>query len=212
MELSVDQAADVLGVSPRRVRALAAAGEISARKLGRIWIIEVQDGSPARVPGRRLSARSAWGVLGLGLENLSRSERRRAEERRARIAALPPQALQRRAEVVVLHAHDAAIDRLARDGRLVLGGSSAAGAVGADLVALGRVEAYVRGSDLAPVRRDHGLRDAAPGDAVNVLLRVPRPSWPFAPGERHAPRLVVAADLLEAGDERSVRAARDLLA
>ncbi|MGE3141123.1 MAG: helix-turn-helix domain-containing protein, partial [Thermoleophilia bacterium] len=41
MELSVDQAADVLGVSPRRVRALAAAGEISARKLGRIWIIEV---------------------------------------------------------------------------------------------------------------------------------------------------------------------------
>jgi hypothetical protein len=55
------------------------------------------------------------------------------------------------------------------------------------------------------------LRPPGEGDTADVVLRVPVPVWPFPEGERYAPRLVVAADLREAGDERSVRAARNLL-
>jgi excisionase family DNA binding protein len=211
MDVSVEEAAKVLGVSPRRVRALAASGEIPARRLGRAWAIDLDARIPARPPGRRLSARSAWGVLGLCEEDLSRSERQRALERRRGFGELPPEALVRRADVHRLIAHPAALRRVADDPRLVLSGVSAAAHHGADIIALDDVEAYVREGDLGKVRRGQGLRPPAQGDVANVLLRVPRPEWPFAPGDRYAPRLVVAADLLDAGDERSVRAARALI-
>ena len=38
--MTVTQAASTLGISPRRVRELIAAGVIKARKLGPIWWIE----------------------------------------------------------------------------------------------------------------------------------------------------------------------------
>ena len=40
----------------------------------------------------------------------------------------------------------------------------------------------------------------------------PRALWPFREGERIAPRAFIAADLIDDGDERSVRAGRALLA
>lgn len=212
MDASVNEAAAILGVSPRRVRALAESGALSARRLGRSWVIRLDETAPYRPPGRRLSGRSAWGVLGLEEERLSRSERQRAQERRRRIATLPPEALVRRADVHRLTAHTAALPRLVDDRRLVLSGVSAAGHYGADIVAVDQVEAYVRSEDLEPMRREYALRDPAPGATANVTLRVPRPTWPFSDRHPIAPQLVVAADLLDARDERSVRAARALLA
>lgn len=212
MDTSVNEAAKVLGISPRRVRALAASREIPARRLGRAWVIELDPSAPPRPPGRRLSARSAWGALGLGEEGLSRSERQRAHERREKLADLPPDALARRADVHRLLAHPAALRRLAEDPRIVLGGVSAAAHHGADVIGVDRLEGYVRADDLERLWREHALRPPDQGDVANVVLRVPARVWPFAPGERYAPRLVVIADLREAGDERSVRAALGLLA
>jgi excisionase family DNA binding protein len=212
MDVSVAEAAQALGVSPRRVRALAEAGEISARRVGRAWVIDLDPRLPPRLPGRRLSARSAWAVLGLGRESLSRSERQRARKRQERLADLLPQALARRAEVHHLIAHPAALRRVEGDSRIVLGGVSAAAHHGADVIAVDRVEGYVRADDLDDVRRAYALRPPPDGDSANVVLRVPAPAWPFSEGERYAPPLVVAADLREAGDERSIRAALGLLA
>lgn len=212
MDVSVAEAAEALGVSRRRVRALAEAGELPARRVGRAWVIELDPRLPSRPPGRRLSARSAWAVLGLGHEALSRSERQRARERQERLADLPPQALVRRADVHRLVAHPAALRRLEDDPRIVLGGVSAAGHHGADVIAVGRLEGYVRADELDDVRRTYALRRPADGERANLVLRVPAPAWPFADGERYAPRPVVAADLREAGDERSIRAARGLFA
>jgi excisionase family DNA binding protein len=210
MDVGVAEAAEVLGLSARRVRALAEAGEIPARRVGRTWVLDLDRRQPPRPPGRRLSARSAWAVLGLGYEGLSRSERQRARERQMRLAELPPQALVRRAAVHRLVAHPAALSRLADDPRVVLGGVSAAARHGADVIAVDRVEGYVRTNDLDDVRTAYALRPPPDGDSANVVLRVPAPAWPFPDGERYAPPLVVAADLREAGDERSVRAARVL--
>jgi hypothetical protein len=102
--------------------------------------------------------------------------------------------------------------RQADDYRVVLSGVSAAAAHGAGLTALGVLEAYVRAGDLAALIHEYALAGPSPGVAVNVLLRVPAPRWPFAEGERIAGRAVVAVDLIDAGDERSVRAGRRLLA
>jgi hypothetical protein len=93
----------------------------------------------------------------------------------------------------------------------VLSGVSAAGHYDLDLIALDQVEAYVRSEDLDAVRREYALRPPASDASANVTLRVPRPTWPFSDDERVAPTLVVAADLLDARDERSVRAARALI-
>ena len=80
---------------------------------------------------------------------------------------------------------------------------------GADLIALDRVEAYIHNDDLEKFVSRHALREVSEG-RENVLLRVP-PDWPFDPGARVAPPAVVAVDLVDAADQRSVRAGRDLL-
>jgi excisionase family DNA binding protein len=212
MDVSVAEAAEALGLSARRVRALAEAGEIPARRVGRAWVIDLDRRRLPRPPGRRLSARSAWAVLGLGCEGLSRSERQRARERQMRLAELPPLALIQRAAVHRLVGHPAALQRLKDEPRIVLSGVSAAAHHGADVIAVDRVEGYIRTNDLEDVRRAYALRAPSHEESANVLMRVPLPAWPFAEGERYAPRLVVAADLHDAGDERSVRAARGLIA
>lgn len=54
--LTVDQAADELGVTPRRVRALIKAERLAAEKVGRDWLIKpkdleaVRDRKPGRPP------------------------------------------------------------------------------------------------------------------------------------------------------------------
>jgi excisionase family DNA binding protein len=63
---SVHDAAQRLGVSDRRVRALIDSGRLRAQRLGRVWMIEPSalgsvDGE--RAPGRPLNADSAWAEL-----------------------------------------------------------------------------------------------------------------------------------------------------
>lgn len=120
-----------------------------------------------------------------------------------------PGELAARAQELPYRAHRGVVERLSRDPRLVLGGVSAAGESGADIVALGRVEAYVREGDLEGVVGHYHLAPSA-GEQANVVLRVPRQLWVFGEGDRVASQAVVAADLVDAADERSVRAGRAL--
>src|SRR6266700_4080966 len=65
--LPVSDAAEALGLDPSRVRALAASGELDARKLGGVWLIDRSSIEQRREhpspPGRPLSASNAWRVL-----------------------------------------------------------------------------------------------------------------------------------------------------
>lgn len=108
-----------------------------------------------------------------------------------------------------MYVHPSLLDGLSDDGRLCAGGAAAAMRYGADIIVLGHVDAYVRSGDLAAVVADHAL---VPAERTNVVLRVPAgPSkWPL-PDDRVAPPSVAAWDLLDTGDQRSVRAARGLL-
>lgn len=220
MKLSVAEAADRLGVSRERVRALARSGRLAARRIGRTWIVDESAlHPPARIAvgsGRPLSARSAWAVLrvlnGEEPPGISRTERQRAHDRAGRIGQAPPGWLAARALVHPLVVHRGLVDKLAADDRLLASGASAALASGADLIALGQVEAYVRLNDLAGLINDYILGPPVENVAANVVLRVPMPTWPFVDDATIAPPPVVAVDLIDAGDFRSVRAGRALLA
>lgn len=220
MEVSVRQAAERLSISPQRVRELAAKGRIPARKLGRDWALTLDGlgrhdlGQGGR--GRPLSARSCWAILDLvdGKKpvGLSRSELLRARTRAESLADSAPGALSARAEVHRLMVHRGLTQRLANDRRIVLSGVSAAAAHRARLTALGALEGYVRADDLAALIDEYALAQPSARVGANVLLRVPVPRWQFEESERIASWPVVAVDLMDAGDERSIRAGRRLLA
>ena len=215
--LSVDAAARVLGVHPGRVRQLVAAGQLDAHKVGGRWLLPeaaVMERHDAQRPaGRPLSPRAAWGLLagaaGQRASWLSPSEERRA---RARAAGWPLErwawACQRRAVVHRLYAHSSVLGRLADDDRVVRSGASAR-SVPVDVIASGVVEGYVDASQFGSLVGDYALHE---GDRANVVLRVPPPELFVFGDERDAPWPVVAVDLLDAGDDRSRRAAVALVA
>jgi excisionase family DNA binding protein len=217
-EISVSEAARRLRIGEQRVRALAASGRLPARRLGHAWALD-SAAVDARIKGARrgrpLSARSAWALL-LLLEGrsreieLHRSERARAADRATRAAELGPGVLAARAQTRWHFAHPAALERIARDDRVVLGGEAAAAHHRANLAGGGLVELYVREEDASDIEREFALRPIAAAEA-NLKLRLPNAFWPFRIGERIAPRAFIAADLIDDGDERRLRAGRALL-
>lgn len=215
--LTVAQAAERLGISPRGVHDLLRSRALPAERLGRAWAIRDEDlaGLIARrrPPGRPLSARSCWAVLAAagGWEapfGLSRAERARARERAKSLTELPAGALDARADVARWFVHRSLMGALGADRRLCLGGISAAPIYRADIVGSGQLDAYVRAEDLQALVDDYAL---SPTGSGSVALRVPSPGWPLPAGPL-APPAVVAWDLIDAGDARSERAGRRLLA
>ena len=103
-----------------------------------------------------------------------------------------------------------ALERIARDDRVVLGGVAAAAHHHANLAGGGLVEFYVREQDAPKIERELALRRVGAAEA-NLKLRIPSAVWPIREGERIAPRAFIAADLIDDGDERSVRAGHALL-
>ncbi len=214
--LSVGEAASRLGVHPGRVRQLVAAGELSAVKVGGRWLL-ADDAVEARVVSvepihRALSPRAAWGLLAAvamqPIPWLAPSERRRAEARAA-VWSLPERVVgcRRRAVRFERYVHPSLGARLADDARFVRSGVSAR-AVMPDVLAVDEVEGYVAAEDWAGLVDDYGLVE---GGRANVRVRVP-PAGLFvlgAEGEAWWP--VVAVDLFEAGDDRSRRAALQLV-
>ena len=100
------------------------------------------------------------------------------------------------------------LGRLADDDRVVRSGASAR-SVPVDVIASGVVEGYVDASQFGSLVGDYALHE---GDRANVVLRVPPPELFVFGDERDAPWPVVAVDLLDAGDDRSRRAAVALVA
>ena len=213
----MNEAAARLGLHPASLRAMAARGAVSAEKVAGRWLID--DAEVRRLEashlgrGRPWSARSVWALLeaagGGRPAGLSRSELRRLQERLGLLADIPPGRMSRRAVVHHLHGHPRSLERLAGDRRVVISGVAALAGRSPDLVAEDVASVYVPAEDFKAVVTDHRLRPV-PFSAANVEVRVPVGGCPF--DGRVAPWPVAAADLLDRGDERSVRAARALFA
>jgi hypothetical protein len=210
--IGAKQWAQRAGISVQRARKLAQEGKLPARRVGRVWAL---DGDAARGyskrSGRPLSGRSAWAVIdlldGRSPEGVSRSERLRARRRVEALEKLKPGDLSGRALLRKFRAHPGVLERLDRDPRVVIGGARAARGHGADVISLGEHELYVSRRDLKGLIRSYSLRES--GADANVKLRI-CDRLPIADGGV-ASAATAALDLLDAGDERSVRAARRML-
>lgn len=214
--LSVVDAAEELEVSPRRVRQMLASGDLPGQRVGRSWAIDRADVERLRRTdvGRPWSAASAWAVLELAAgrnPELSSVERSRARKRLADsgIVGLVGR-LRSRSDRRELYAHPSALDRLGAERAVVRGGISAAAEYDVDLIAHGEAEFYVRASEVVDLVDRYALDEES--DRPNVIVRVVDDEvWSFDHDVRVAPWSVVAADLLDARDERSRRAGLELI-
>jgi excisionase family DNA binding protein len=216
--LSPAEAADLLGVSPRRVYALIDDGRLRAERVGgRILVhrdsVEAR-ASGAAANGRPFSARRGWALLLLaaglepaGLPSDARSKLRRVLRERdlwAMRARFAP-----RAERHVLRAHASDLARIAADPAVVRSGAGAAADAGLPLIApAAPLELYV---DAASAERLIDRYRLAPSPRGNLTLRVVPDevrAWLSGPV---APWPAVALDLAENGDPRSRDVARAAL-
>lgn len=211
--VSIPDAAKVLGLSPARVRAMAAHGQLSSAKLGDRWFVERAAVDQRRRngshQGRRFSPQNAWAMLSLAsgedvgeIDPSVRSRLKRALAREG-LAQLVPR-LAHRAEVLSFSAHPGEISHLLKDSEFVRSGISAAGDQDFGLVSGREADGYLHKAKLKDFASRHALERA--GLEGNVRLRlVPKEAWRFLQGRRVAPRAAVALDLAEESDPRSAK-------
>lgn len=210
-EVSVAQAAELLGVGPARIRQMAAAGRIPARKVGRDWLIDARGLRGPATVSRPMSERMAWALLMLsGGEPapwVSPTERSRIRRQLRRLADTPdPVALvsswlasrASRLELASTNPESLLGDRRVRPAGVNDSRS------GIFWTVLGEV--YVHRDDLATVRAEHGLTPRT-GDSrdIDVLVR----SVPMLP--EHLPDLAIVADLADYGPGREYARAGEIL-
>lgn len=193
MPMTVGQAAELLGVTPDRVRQLIRLGRLHAERFGRAWMVDETDASRVaalvRPGGRPLSPGAAWAEI----RRLERGGPRPDFGTLRSTAAT----LRGRSGADRCHVHPAAHRRMAEDQRLVAGGAAAAAAHGAPVIVVPPLDFYVRAGDLASVVADYKPVRGIP----NLTLRpVENSVWPFNDGARMVGPVVSLLDLLDAGD------------
>lgn len=209
--LSVSEAAERLGVLPRRIQQRIADGSLPAEKVGRGWAIDERHLARLahdRFPGRPLSQRSAWSLLALAAgehDHLSPVERSRARARlrelldaadaradEPALAARLSRLLRERAQRRLYRASPRDLSDVRNDARLRLSGVSAeeAGIAAADVV-----EGYVSVKHVDVFVDDYLLSDAG-DDRANVILHVYDPRL-VPKGHVSWSPLLLAADLAE---------------
>lgn len=225
MELvAAAEAAQRLGVSPRRVRAMIHDHQLEARRVAGRWLVDADSlerlaGAP-RASGRPWSPQVAWACLrwfdgedeGLAaLAPVDRSRLRRRLEAPVRLDELAPR-LVRRARPLRLHGHPSVLSDVEQAGCAT--GLSAAAAVDAGLaVRQGEhADVYAPAGRVDDLVAALALRPAEAAGTANVTLRrVPDAAWQLE-GRAVAPVAAVALDLAEHVDARSRAAARELAA
>jgi len=217
--LAVSEAANILGLSSNRIRALIAQGQLPALKIGGRWLVE-RGAVEARKrqgvsEGRPFAPHNAWALLLLaseesieGIDPSVRSRLRRAL-RLEGLEKLGPR-LFRRSEMNLFEAHPGEIAYLLEDPELVRSGASAAAEHGLDLVSGQEVDGYLQAGALEGFASSHALLPAGPAGNVRLGV-VPNESWRFLAGRPIAPLAAVALDLSEHPDPRSARVGRTAL-
>lgn len=217
--LSVNEAAERLGVSQAAIRQQIAAGRLSALKRGRSWWLDERaverSARQGALPGKPLSPRMAWAIILLASGDAERAERlverqRYVSRMRSWLDAHPlhlyaPQ-LRLRAQSEELGGHPSELKRLlARSDVLVTGDSAGevVGLVGGSPDAEGYAPALHRSAIL----REHALTPSS-GGPIRVRW-VKDDLWPHLDqdSEGRAPRTAILLDLLESENPRARRGA-----
>jgi len=217
--ISVPEAARTLSLSPARVRAMAARGQLPAAKIADRWLVERSAVEQRRrqkgARGRRFTAQNAWTILllasGEDVAKLDPSVRSRLKRNLVLegLAALAPR-LKDRSRVSMHRAHPGEIPYVLDDGALVPSGISAAGAMEIGLLASREADGYVSQAQLRRFLDEHALSPS--GIDGNVRLRViPDDAWQCLAGRALAPPAAVALDLAEELDPRSEAAGKKLV-
>lgn len=217
--ISISAAARDLGLSPARVRALAAGGGLPAVKLGDRWFVEraaVERRRRAKpAAGRPFSPRNAWALLSLapGEDVVEVDPSVRSRLRRALavdgLERLAPR-LMRRAAALSFSVHPGEIAHVLEDPAFVRSGISAPGELGFGLVAGREADGYLLEGRSSDFVANHALEPA--GIEGNLRLRlVPEEAAHFLEGRRVAPMAAIALDLAEEPDPRSARAGLEAL-
>lgn len=218
--VSLPEAAARLKVSQQRARALARNGQLRSIKVGREYLVDAGSVRQRQQvmrprPGRPLSPRMAWGLLVLASggdpEWCNPAERSRLRRYLRRDLEQWPRLLQNRAEVHRVRMLAGPLRKLQGLPGVAEGGISAAARYGLDLMPSGAEhELYVPFESFQKLNQAGRIKLGAL--EPNVLLRVLPERLPMRIAhDGLAPAAAVAVDLLEAGDERSVRAGRQLL-
>lgn len=214
-ELSVPEAAEQLGLSEQRIRAMAQSGQLSARKVGYRWLINLDRSERRSKGGRPLSAANAWALLALlngeSPTWVDPSVRSRLKQRlrdvdwlHTALAHSKP-----RARIHTWRVLPGDLDTLPMKFPLVYSGNSIEDPE-LDVFPSGRqIDAYIDERSLGALQRRY--RPEQEPANPNLILRVPSHNW-ILKHEAGAPRPVIAADLLQSHDPRAARAARRLLA
>jgi excisionase family DNA binding protein len=223
MTVDVPEASRRLGVSARRVRELIVAGVLPATRIaGRYAIVEdaldelAERSRPSWV--RAFSRRIAWGAAALvdgehpgwlSQPELSRL-RRRLSETDPNADAWRTRLKERAGSTTTYRVTPANTRRLLSSKVIARSGVSARNLasdrqVAADMAAVWQAQR----ADLAEVITRYAM---LPSDQGNVVVRIADVEGMAATGvSGDAYRLIVAADLLDAGDARQKRAGRQLL-
>lgn len=185
MQISVEEAAIRLGVSPVRVRELIYAGRIDAQKLGRQWLVDEESLAQKvwnRSPGRPLGFYGAFG-LALLLEgqdfrevfSMPKSSESRIRSIATQVRSDPnPKSrlvslMSARATSVELSISGPDLAELREEPRLFLSGVSDPLS---GLLPGNELEAYIGEQDLGPVKKEWFLLEAGRGRKANIKLHV----------------------------------------
>ncbi|MFI9453533.1 type IV toxin-antitoxin system AbiEi family antitoxin [Amycolatopsis sp. NPDC052450] len=225
-EVSVTMAAERLGVNTSRVRSLLSSGRLAGRRVGSVWLVDSSDVERRRaatkgVKGRPLSARVTWTSAalfdGLDTDWLSSAERSRlsARWRTNGDAQVCRWWMQSRATVTRYRIAPGDIAELLKFEGVVAGGVSAASNYGTGLGHGAEAEIY---ASTTTVKRlvDEFFLLADPQGNLTVHEVTADTHWHcrtarVVEGVQVAPRLIVAADLLDSDDTRSRSAGAALL-
>lgn len=217
MSVGVGEAAERLGVSAQRVRAMIAAGDLPAERVGHAWVINEADVARPRrrSAGRPMSARMAGAflVLASGVRpQVMPSELSRLRRRLAHLASEsrapdgdPADLLRgwmgRRAERLALSVHAADIKDVLADERIHASGLShpVAAMSGAPVV-----EGYVHRDAVNSLIKNHFMVPAKVQAQGNIVLHVVDELPPVSP-------VLIAADLADYRADREDRQAKSIL-
>lgn len=233
--LSAAEAAGKLGVSVRQVRRLAAAGELSGRRVGDRWLIDAEAvrarGRGLHQAGRPLSARMAWAVLagaGAGLDGaqpvaldssalLALLHDRQSRHRFRMLLGKPPGAecwdqwLRNRARRRRVWVHPGVLERLAEDPRLHPVDRSAVAQLGVGVASGGSRRFYVKEEDVASVLKAYRARDDDDGQVDLMVVPFDVPDAALGPPGAPVSPAVALVDLLSSADARERRGAVSVL-
>ncbi|CAM3793536.1 helix-turn-helix domain-containing protein [Mycobacterium frederiksbergense] len=226
--LTTAQVAHRLGVHTSRVRALIAAGRLTATRAGDQWLIDADsvdrhaDLMTAGATGRPFAARTAWAAAAMcdGLtDGLAASERYRLRNRlaHARDTSAVCETVQRwlslRAQAVRRYRIGARdVQDLLDTSGVLPTGISAADAYDLGLASGGAADAYVSGDTARRLVADFFLIDSPQGnltlrvldlDALGATQIVERGAHGATFTVRTAPRLIAGVDLADDTDART---------